>query len=127
VGTSEVMLGLVAIGSLLTLVYLFIEFVWWSPTTNDRRHTAALDLRKLYKKLHASGAKQLDERGLTWNEQEGASVASLKTDLVIPLAIRADNRFEKTASSAAHSSLTSAHQNSLRNVGTQQATGLSSR
>jgi hypothetical protein len=121
------MLGLVAIGSGLTLVYLFIEFVWWSPTTNDRRRTAALDLRKLYKKLHASGAKQLDERGLTSNEQEGASVDSLKTDLVIPLAIRADNRFEKTASSAARSSLTSIHQNSRRNVGTPQATGLSSR
>ena len=116
------MLGLVAIGSGLTVVYLFVEFVWWSPTTNDRRHTAALDLRKLYKKLHASGAKQLDERGLTSNEQEGAGVASLKTDLVIPLAIRAD--FEKTASSAARSSLASVHQNSRRNVGTPQATGL---
>jgi hypothetical protein len=121
------MLGLVAIGSGLTVVYLFVEFVWGSPTTNDRRHTGALGLRKLYKKLYASGAKQLDERGLTSNEQEGASVASLKTDLVIPLAIRADNRFEKTASSAARSSLTSVHQNSRRNVGTPQATGLSSR
>jgi hypothetical protein len=119
------MLGLVAIGSGLTVVYLFVEFVWWSPTTNDRRHTPALGLRKLYKKLHASGAKQLDERGLTSNEQEGASVTSLKTDLVIPLAIPAD--FEKTASSAARSSLTSVHQNSRRNVGTPQATGLSSR
>ena len=121
------MLGLVAIGSALTVVYLFVELVWWSPTTNDRRRTAALDLRKLYKKLHASGAKQPDERGLTSNEQEGASVASLKTDLVIPLAIRADNRFEKTASSAARSPLTSVHQNSRRNAGTPQSTGLSSR
>jgi len=101
------MLGLVAIGSALTVVYLFVEFVWWSPTTNDRRRTA--------------------ERDLTSNEQEGASVASLQTDLVIPLAIRADNRFEKTASSAGRSSLTSVHQNSRRNVGTPQATGLSSR
>jgi hypothetical protein len=121
------MLGLIAIGSGLTVVYLFVEFVWWSPTTNDRRHTAALGLRKLYKKLHASGAKQLDERGLTSIVQEEASVASLKTDLVIPLAIRADNRFEKTAPSAARSSLTSVHQNSRRNVGTPQATELSSR
>jgi hypothetical protein len=104
------MLGLIAIGSALAVVYLFVEFVGWS-----------------HKKLHASGAKQLDERGLTSNEQEGASVASLKTDLVIPLAIRADNRFEKTASSAARSSLASVHQNSRRNVGTPQATGLSSR
>jgi len=125
------MLGLVAIGSGLTVVYLIVEFVWWSPTTNDRRHTTSLGLRKLYKKLRASGAKQLDERGLTSNEQEGASVASLKTDLktdlVTPLAIRADNRFEETASSAARSSLTSVHQNSRRDVGTPQATGLSSR
>src|SRR5258708_11106938 len=121
------MLGLVAIGSGLTVVYLFVEFVWWSPTTNDRRHTAPLGLRKLYKKLHASAAKQLDERGLTSTEQEGASVASLKTDLVIPLAIRADNRFEKTASSAARGPLTSVHQNSRRNAGTPQSTGLSSR
>src|SRR5258708_2387845 len=118
------MLGLIAIGSGLTVVYLFVEFVWWSPTTNDRRHTAALGLRKLYKKLHASGAKQLDERGLTSNEQESASAASLKTDLVIPLAIRADNRFEKTASSAARSSLTPVHQNSRRNVDTPQSTEL---
>jgi hypothetical protein len=100
VNTSEIMLGLVTIGSLLTLVYLFIEFVWWSPTTNDRRHTPALG-----------------QRGLTSNEQKGASVPSLKTDLVIPLATRADNRFEETALSAARS----------RNVGTPQATGLSSR
>jgi hypothetical protein len=121
------MLGLIAIGSGLTVVYLFVEFVWWSPTTNDRRHTAALGLRKPYKKLHASGAKQLDERGLTSNVQEEASVASLETDLVIPLVIRADNRFEKTASSAARSSLTSVHRNSRRNVGTPQATELSSR
>jgi hypothetical protein len=53
------MLGLVAIGSALTVVYLFVELVWWSPTTNDRRHTDALGLRRLYKKLHASGAKHL--------------------------------------------------------------------
>jgi hypothetical protein len=119
------MLGLVAIGSGLTVVYLFVEFVWWSPTTNDRRRAATLGLRKLYEKLHASGAKQLDERGLTSNEQEGSSVASLKTDPVIPLAIRAD--FEETASSAARSSLTSVHQNSRRNAGSPQATGLSSR
>jgi len=112
VNTSEVLLGLVAIGSLLTLVYLFIEFVWWSPTTNDRRRTAAFGLRKLNKKLHASGAKQLGERSLTSNEQEGASVAPLRTDLVISLAIRADSQLEKTASSAARSSLTSVHQNS---------------
>jgi hypothetical protein len=115
------MLGLVAIGSALTVVYLFVEFVWWSPTTDDRRHTTALGLRKLYKKVHAFGAKQLDEPGLTSNEQEGSSVASLKADLVIPLDIRADNPFEKTASSAARSSLTSVHQNSRRNVGTPQA------
>jgi hypothetical protein len=120
------MLGLVAIGSGLTVVYLFVELVWWSPTTTDRRHTASLDLRKLYKKLRASAAKQLDERGLTLNEQEGASVASLETDPVIPLAIRADNQFEKTASSAARSSFTSVHQNSRRTVGAPQATGLSS-
>jgi hypothetical protein len=56
------MLGLVAIGSALTVVYLFVEFVWWSPTTNDRRHTPALNLRSLYKKLRASGAKQLHSR-----------------------------------------------------------------
>jgi hypothetical protein len=56
------MLGLVAIGSVLTVVYLFVEFVWWSPTTNDRRNTAALGLRRLYKKLRASGAKQLHPR-----------------------------------------------------------------
>ena len=56
------MLGLVAIGSALTVVYLFVEFVWWSPTTNDRRHTPALNLRRLYKKLRASGAKQLHSR-----------------------------------------------------------------
>ena len=118
------MLGLIAIGSGLTVVYLFVEFVWWSPTTNDRRHTASLGLRKLYKKLHASGAKQLDERGLTSNEQEGASAASHKTDLTTPLAIRADNRFEKTASSAARSSLTPVHQNSRRNVDTPQSTEL---
>src|SRR5258708_12687135 len=56
------MLGLVAIGSALTVVYFFVEFVWWSPTTNDRRHTAALGLRRLYNKLRASGAKQLHSR-----------------------------------------------------------------
>jgi len=99
------MLGLVAIGSVLTVVYLFVEFVWWSPTTNDRRQTAASGLRKRYKKLRASGAKQHDERGLTSSEQEGASAASLETDPVIPLAI----------------------QNSRRNAGAPQATGLSSR
>jgi hypothetical protein len=47
------MLALVAIGSVLALVYLLFEFVWWSPTTNDRRRTAALGFRKRYKKSHA--------------------------------------------------------------------------
>jgi len=120
------MLGLVAMGSALAVVYLFVEFVWWSPTTNDRRHPAALGLPKLYEKFRASGAKQLDQRSLDSDQQEGASDASLETDPLVPFAICADNRFEETASSVARSSLTSVHQNSLRNMGTPQATGLSS-
>jgi hypothetical protein len=116
------MLGLVAMGSALAVVYLFVEFVWWSPTTNDRRHPAALGLPKLYEKFRASGAKQLDQRSLDSDQQEGASDASRETDPVVPFAICAD----KTASSVARSSLTSVHQNSLRNMGTPQATGLSS-
>jgi hypothetical protein len=55
-GTSDVMLGLVAAGVGLTVLYLFSEFVSWQKIKTAEQR-AAIALRELYKKLHASGTK----------------------------------------------------------------------
>jgi hypothetical protein len=50
------MIGLVAGGVALTVLYLFSEFVSWQQIKASEQ-SAALGLRELYKRLHASGTK----------------------------------------------------------------------
>jgi hypothetical protein len=50
------MLGLVAAGAGLTVLYLFSEFVSWHKI-KAAEQAAGLVLRELYKRLHSSGSK----------------------------------------------------------------------
>jgi hypothetical protein len=59
-GTSDVMLGLVAGGAALAVLYLVAELVSWRKL-RESEVKAGLMLRDLYKKLHASTSK-LHER-----------------------------------------------------------------
>lgn len=58
--TSDVMLGLVASGAALAVLYLVAELVSWRKVRASEIK-AGLVLRELYKKLHASTSK-LHER-----------------------------------------------------------------
>jgi hypothetical protein len=55
-GTSDVMMGLVAAGGGLTLLYLVAELLSWQMI-KAAEVRAGMVLRDLYKKLHASGTK----------------------------------------------------------------------
>jgi hypothetical protein len=59
--TSDVMLGLLAIGASLTLLYLFSEFMSWQ-TIKAGEARASLVLKELYKKLHTRTKPYLDRR-----------------------------------------------------------------
>ena len=60
-GTSDVILALVAAGAAVTVLYLFSEFMSWQ-TIKAGEEIAAMVLRELYKKLHARTKPYLNRR-----------------------------------------------------------------
>jgi hypothetical protein len=55
-GTSDILLGIVAGGVVMTVLYLIAEFMSWQTIKNSEIQAGVL-LREIYRKLHASGAK----------------------------------------------------------------------
>jgi hypothetical protein len=61
VSTSDVLLGIVAGGVALTVLYLISEFMSWQLIKNAEAR-AGLVLREMYKKLHARTKPYLERR-----------------------------------------------------------------
>jgi hypothetical protein len=60
-GTSDILLGLVALGAALTVLYLVSEFMSWQTIKNAEVQTSLM-LREMYKKLHARTKPFLERR-----------------------------------------------------------------